>query len=625
MTEADMRQIRSLEEIIRKNSEAYYSGNGPHIDDNAFDLLVEQLKAIYPESEVLKSTGWGIKMESSKKIPHKYGKVIGIPDKIRPYEISKKFKKFNSFDICVITPKLDGCSVLLYYVNGQLEQALTRGDGEFGQNILSKVKSLVPNSIDNFTGVIRGEFIIPINAWNSKYKNEKSARNYAAGYLSRLEVDADEINNFRVVAYYAKPENGAWDKETQLRFLQDNSFDSVIYRIDTIHNLDGTVYTAESCQQLLNDISLGEFECDGLVFDCANAQFAVKWNTDGVETEVVDIIWQASRLGKFTPVVCINPVDISGATISRVTGNNYKYIIDNHIGIGSAIKIVRSGDVIPMITGVLTNSDKTNAPEICPHCGKPIVQDGVNIVCKNNKCPSRGNTTLMYFINNVTPIDGLGEQMLGKIINHFNVSNIPEFIQFANTYNTFDLLRFCNMTNGLGKVAFNKFSNLLNKYRDESLDLEKLFVGFGLPSLSTKSVAKIFELFGYKTLMEKLSSHSLQTIPGVNYIAIESLYENQDYIAEVIGLLNKEPHLTKNTKENNINYNLKVCITGALSVSRKAFLDICESYGIHEASIAKADILVTNDIESGSTKNKEAQKRGTKIMNEADFRKAYFI
>lgn len=181
------------------------------------------------------------------------------------------------------------------------------------------------------------------------------------------------------------------------------------------------------------------------------------------------------------------------------------------------------------------------------------------------------------------------------------------------------------MTSGLGKVAYAKFTKLFNIYRNESLDLEKVFVGLGLPSLSNKSVSKIFELFGYKTLMEKLSTHSLQTIPGVNYIAIESLYDNQAYIDEVISLLKNEPKLLKNTKENNIIYNIKVCITGALSVSRKAFLDICESYGIHESSIAKADILVTNDTESGSTKNKEAQKRGTKIMDEDTFRKVYFI
>jgi DNA ligase (NAD+) len=619
-------EIKQLETLIIKNSEAYYSGKNC-IPDPVFDHYVQRLAILDPENKVLKTTGWGMKVENERKQPHKYGKVIGIPDKIRPVDVQKKLKNLGTIhQPLFITPKLDGTSVLLYYENGKLEDALTRGDGEYGERILDKVRDIVPKFIEpSFTGRIRGEFIISKKIWNEVYAAaNKSARNYGSGLLLRKENFIQDVQNFNVVCYSVKPFDKELEFDDQINFLNHNGFYTVAVRL-----YDGKTVlpnTNEECKEILNCLNKDIFECDGLVvIDYNNNQFAVKWNESGVETVVKDIVWQSSRLGKFSPVVIIEPVELSGATINRTSGFNYQYIKDTGLGIGSTITIVRSGDVIPYIVSVDSPSKHQRIPDDCPRCNQPLCVDGVNLICTNPSCPGRNEGTLFHFINTVTPVDGIGEKMLQHLFISFKITNIKQFIDFANTYEPFNLLRFCNQTHGLGKAAYNKFRELLDKYRNETLNLDKVLIGLGLPSLGEKSVETVLDMYEYPTLIEKLKNQEVGSIAGTSYIVIQSLYTYREYIEEIIGSFRNIPvrMLKKSSKSGIIHKGIKICITGALSVSRREFLEECNLVGIEEASIAKAIILVTNNPNSGSGKAREAQKRGTKIMTEEEFRKEF--
>ena len=619
------KEIKQLEILIIKNSEAYYSGRNC-IPDEVFDHYVKRLAQLDPENEVIKSTGWGMKVQSTKKRPHRYGKVIGIPDKPKPEIVNKRIKNLGmEYKTAYISTKLDGCSILLYYKDGKLEEVLTRGDGDTGENVTDRISIMVPTVIDKtFTGRIRGEFIIDKDTWNRKYaENNKSARNYAAGLLNRDTFDEEEITDFRLICYKALDINNPMNFEEQQNFLENMGFYTVPYlKVDKIDS--NLLSTKESCNKLLSDLNQDVFECDGLVVNCDDIEFAVKWNEEGVETKVIDIKYQPSRLGKLTPVIYIEPVELSGATINKLSGFNYQFIVDNGVGVGSIIKVVRSGDVIPYITDIITNSRDNKIPEKCPVCGGELSIEGVNLICKNENCDSRGKGTLLYFIQTVTPVDGLGEKLLQILFTHFKINNVLQFIHFANTYDRLQLMRFCNITKGLGKSAFIKFKELLDKYRNESLNLVKIITGLGLPSLGEKSVKKILDIYSYQDLINALKDNTISSIPGVNYIAVQSLYLNYEYIENVVNSLRNIPFclLKRDIKDNIIDIG-KICITGPLSVSRKEFLDLCSDIGIEESSIAKADVLVTNTPNSNTNKNKEAIKRGIKVMSEKEFREKY--
>lgn len=617
-------EIKQLEKVITKNSEAYYSGRNC-IPDEVFDHYVKRLYELDPDNEVLKSTGWGIKIQSNQKKPHKYGKVIGIPDKPRPEMVMKKINSLGlNYKPLYISTKLDGCSLLLYYKKGSLEYVLTRGDGDYGEDVTDRISLIVPNHIESsFSGRIRGEFIIDKDTWDYKYaKDNKSARNYAAGLLNRDKFDIEEISDFRVICYKALNIDKTLTYEEQQNFLEQMGFYTVPY-LKVNHIESNLIDTKENCAKLLQELNKDIFECDGLVVNCENIEFAIKWNEEGKETQVLDIKYQPSRLGKMTPVIYIEPLELSGATINKLSGFNTQFIIDSGIGIGSIIKVVRSGDVIPYITEVVTTSKDNKIPEFCPICSEKLSMDGVNLVCNNMNCACRSKGTLMHFINIVTPVDGLGDKLLQSLLDYFSINSILKFIQFANDYNQLQLIRFCEKTPGLGSSAFNKFKKLLDRYT-ETLDLQKIIIGLGLPSLGEKSVKNIFDNYSYEELIDGLKNNTISNIPGINYIALQSLYTNLEYIDKVINSFQKLPvcELKKDEKFNIIDIR-RICITGPLSVSRKQFLDMCSNFGLEESSIAKADVLITNTPNSNTNKNKEAKKRGIPVMSEIEFIKKY--
>ena len=199
--------IKDLESQISYYATKYYNGE-PEISDEQFDMLVEKLRMLNPNSSVLK-TGWGFEVNGDK-VKHKYSH-IGSLDKTKTYEeIPNRFKDKTVF----ISPKLDGLSAVVYYENGKLVKAITRGNGEYGKDITDKLRLIVGPSIqDNkFTGAVRGELIINDTNWNilqSKYKDLIAPRNFAAGIINRKEIDEDikyiDLVVYKIVGQENKP------------------------------------------------------------------------------------------------------------------------------------------------------------------------------------------------------------------------------------------------------------------------------------------------------------------------------------------------------------------------------------------------------------------------------------
>ena len=351
-----------LEAQISYYATKYYSGE-PEISDEQFDLLVDKLRSIDPNSSVLK-TGWGFEVENDK-IKHKYSH-IGSLDKTKTYaDIPDRFKQKTIF----ISPKLDGLSAVAYYENGRLVRGITRGNGEFGKDITNKLIRIIGSQIfdKSFTGAVRGELIISNNNWNKlqdKYINLISPRNFAAGIINRKDID-DDIDMIDLVVYKVVGQENKpifTQREDMLQWLKTNFVHCIpIYYYPVLNETSWETYHT----QTFEDFKKLGYSLDGLVLTNPNVVYdtihngyifdevAFKFQAETTIVTVTDIEWNLTRTQKLVPVICFDKCYISDAEIQRATGFNAKYIYENKICVGTQVEICRSGEVIPYILGVI--------------------------------------------------------------------------------------------------------------------------------------------------------------------------------------------------------------------------------------------------------------------------------
>jgi len=247
------------------------------------------------------------------------------------FDITKAPLDVNS---CVASPKLDGAAVSLLYVDGNLELALTRGDGIQGRDITDKMRMLVPTEIRN-TGLIQvtGEVVAP--------REIPNARNFAAGALGLKSLTEFSTRPLVFVAYDALPRQASHyeGSMTVLRMMglrEVTTFDCSRYPTD------GVVY------RLKDSV---EFERLGYTSKHPRGAFALKEQAEGVETTLIDVVWQLGKSGVVSPVAILDPIEIGGATVSRATLHNIEYIRDLDLEIGCRVSVIRSGEIIPRIIG----------------------------------------------------------------------------------------------------------------------------------------------------------------------------------------------------------------------------------------------------------------------------------
>lgn len=308
----------NLKSYLDYCSEKYYSGE-PVISDEQFDYLSNLAKyepvGFTPKDNVLPHA---FRMYSLQKYYEGEGK---------PPKLEGKITR---------SPKIDGAAVSLLYVNGELVQALTRGDGKVGTVVTEKFTStnLVPHKIHTTAPVLQitGELAAP--------KHIENARNYASGSLSLKDVNEFKTRAVTFFAYGAQP--SLTDSFTlDMQCLKDVGFNTVLDpEIHNIYPCDGIVYR-------LDDIK--EFEDAGFTAKHPKGAYALKERKEAVETTLLAVEWQTGKTGKVTPVAILEPVMVDDALVSRATLNNIAYIRALDLRIGDTVGIIRAGEIIPQI------------------------------------------------------------------------------------------------------------------------------------------------------------------------------------------------------------------------------------------------------------------------------------
>ena len=354
-------RINELETLIPYYAKYYYEGESL-ISDNDFDKLTEELERLKPDSEILKKVGWGSE-ENSKgkiKVEHKYTEV-GSLTKTRVYEEIPDIFKQN--EVC-ISPKLDGLTMTLYYTDGKLDKAVTRGNGKVGIDKTYKMKKVLENKNiqlpEHFTGGIRGELLISKSNWEILKTNNPDAnnsRNFAAGLVNR-DDNPEELKYLDFVTYkvLGDTERRFKSKSEIVQFLKDSGFDTIynikvkilndwqqwaenLYKSDYPYQLDGLVMSLEDIRY--NDR-------DGIEY----TEFAYKFSSETAWSKVINIKYILSKNNRLVPTIQIEPIELLETTICNATGNNCKWILDREIQVGSRVLIEKKNEIIPNVVEV---------------------------------------------------------------------------------------------------------------------------------------------------------------------------------------------------------------------------------------------------------------------------------
>lgn len=301
-----------MRDFLDHASKLYYEGT-PVISDEEFDLLAEKHN--------YNSVGY----EVTDAISHAY----------QMYSLQKCFdisKAPLAVEDCVSSPKLDGAAVSLLYVDGNLELALTRGDGIQGRDITDKMCLLVPNKIDSTDLIqITGEVVAPSSVPNS--------RNFAAGSLGLKDLEEFKTRPLVFVAYDATP-SLASDYACSLELLYKMGLNVVTRFKAADYPTDGIVF------RLKSNVKFDEL---GHTSKHPRGAFALKEQAAGVITTLEDVKWQVGKSGVVSPVAILTPVMIGDATVGRATLHNIQYIRDLNLEIGCQVEVIRSGEIIPRV------------------------------------------------------------------------------------------------------------------------------------------------------------------------------------------------------------------------------------------------------------------------------------
>lgn len=626
--------VEDLEAQISYYSSKYYAGE-PEISDEQFDMLVDRLRQLKPTSAVL-NTGWGFEVIEDK-VKHKYAH-IGSLDKAKTYaDIPDRFKDTMIY----ISPKLDGLSAVVYYQNGKLVKGVTRGNGEYGKDITDKIYKIIGANISDtrFTGAVRGELIISTANWNKlqqKYDNLIAPRNFVAGIINRKGIDDDlqyvDLVVYKIVGQENKP---IFSNRQEILWWLNVNFKNAVseYYYPVLNEISWATY---------HDITFEQFKqlgygLDGLVLTNPNVQYnnqtmgyvydeeAFKFPSETTTTTIKEILWELTRTQRYVPVAVVEPVELSGAIVERATCNNAQWVKEMQLGAGAEVEITRSNEVIPQILTVLQPSEE-ELPSVCPVCGSRLNWDGVDLKCTNQLCPNIKLSDLQQWCENVGETDGLQFTIMKQYLDKYGITNIDDL--YAKAVEILYDLSTKKLT-----ITETKIAEFFNKLYVDAIPIEKALVGLNIPRLGDKT-AKI--LSTEPDLIDTLVRMACGSVYTEVYNDIQSkcnelvkeatttsiLYNLQKFktLRYTYDKFFEKSRLVYNTANADVKY---VAVTGSLkTMKRKDFEKFIATYGYElSSSIKSCEYLITNDPNSGSSKNKQAKENNIPIITEDEFLK----
>jgi len=616
-------KIKEIIDILKKSDKAYHDEGTPIITDINYDLLKERLKELSPKNAYFKKVGF----KPSDKIKVKLPFYLGSQDK-KKYddikELKKWFDKYNNPTEYYISEKLDGISCLIVNDDNNNIKIYTRGDGIYGIDITiikDYIKTITKNIPKNFA--IRGELLLSKKNWEKVKDKGVNPRNLVAGIINRKTINKKILSLIDFVAYDYLSER--LEIKNAMNYISSLGF-KIAKNLLVSHKMNND----ELLNYLKNFKINSEYEIDGIVIthnkkhllkDGKNPEysFAFKSNLllDEAEVNVIDVEWNVSKDKYLKPIVKFNPIIINGVSIKQATGFNADFIVKNKIGIGSIIKIQRSGDVIPHIIQILKEADNNEPlmPKIPYIWNKTKIDILIDTDEKNREQDIQIFTYFMKSLN----IKGISKGIITKLYDN-SYDTIYKLINIKKE----DLLKIEGFKDKSADNFINAISNIKKKSCNEIMIASNI-LGRGL---GEKKLELILNKYPYicsnKDKALKLTIDEIKLVDGMGEITskqfIENIHKFYNFYEE-LGMKLEKKEIEK--KENNIKINNKIenkhfVFTGFRNKEFEDYIKI--NNGIIDKTITKnTNYLIIKDKTKITVKVKDAMDKGIIIISIKDF------
>ena len=641
------RRIEELIETLNEASAAYYDEASEIMSNYEYDALYDELESLEKETgytplnSPTKNVGYTVQSELPKE-RHR-SRMLSL-DKTKSRE---ELAAWLGDHEGLLSWKLDGLTVVLTYEGGELVKAVTRGNGDIGEVITPNARVFVnvPKHIP-YKGhaVIRGEAVITyeefdrineaIDDADAKYKNP---RNLCSGSVRQLNSKITAERNVRFYAFTLSEADGV-DYEglrsNQMKWMAEQGFDVVEYvKVDNesifeaidnyaerVHSFeipsDGLVLTLEDLEYAATLGTTAKFPRDSLAF---------KWADQQAETILREIEWSPSRTGLLNPIAIFDPVELEGTTVKRASVHNLNIMETLKLGIGDTITVYKANMIIPQIGDNLTKSGNIELPSHCPVCDGTTeikLMTGTKVLtCTNPNCLAKQVKRFSLFVSrDALNIEGLSEQTLLKFIGLGYIKSFADIFRLENHRDEIVEL------DGFGKKSYDKLSSSIEKARHTVPT--RILVALGIPGVGVTTAAQIARACENK--WAKISSLSYDELIAINGIGevmardYESFFADEHNKSVVLDLVDELDIDESYEKAGEALSGEIFVITGSLEhyKSRTELKKEIEAQGGKVAgSVSKnTSYLVTNNPESGSSKNKAAAELGVKIITEDEIR-----
>ncbi|MBR0380443.1 MAG: NAD-dependent DNA ligase LigA [Mogibacterium sp.] len=643
MTTGEKRsRIDELTARLNEASRAYYTDGAEIITNYEYDAMYDELLALEDETGYIR--------DDSPSVNVGYETAAGLPKIVHESKMLSLNKTKDRDELKawlgdqkgLLSWKLDGLTVGLTYENGRLVQGVTRGNGVEGEVITANVLACrnVPKTIPHKgRTVLRGEAVIrysdferingAIEDADAKYKNP---RNLCSGSIRQLDPKITAERNVSFYAFALIRAEGAdlSSRRDQMEWMKQQGFDEVDYVMVDAESLSGAI---DRYEKAIPDFDIPS---DGLVLTLDDLEYsatlgetakypkdsiAFKWRDQQAETVLREIEWSPSRTGLLNPVAIFDPVELEGTTVSRASVHNINIMEDLELGIGDTVQVYKANMIIPQLAGNLTRSGNMEIPASCPVCGGPTLvkdEEGTKTLhCTNPDCLAKHVKKFSHFVSrDALNIEGLSESGLLKLIGIGAIKTFPDLFRLDRHEDEIVSME------GFGKKSYDNLTE--SAKRASHTTPARLLYGLGVPGIGVQNSNIICRACRNRWAeIQSLDEEALKDIDGVgdvmakDYAAYFADEKNAAVTAELLGLLTlDESFEAAGTSLEGKTF----VITGSLEhyANRKDLKAEIEAEGgkVAGSVSAKTDYLITNDPDSGSSKNRTARELGVAIITE---------
>ena len=650
----------ALRAEVALHNRAYYEQDAPTVTDDEYDRLVRELReleAAHPdwvpaEENSPAQTVGGAPSAAFQPVTHPtpMTSLDNVFDDAELGEWREKLARSLNLppdhDDFTFTGelKIDGLSVNLYYVDGVLQWAATRGNGRVGEMVTAQVLTIpeIPQKLDGLKGEleVRGEVYLSradFAAFNAQAEEMgtpllKNPRNGAAGALRQKDPEVTRTRNLKAILYSLGKRDGV-SARTQwevLEWLRERGFPTSRYS----EQLRGIAAAADYHARMTAARADFEFDADGTVLKLDSLKLqeesgftsraprwaiAYKFPVEEVETVLESVSIGVGRTGKLAPLAHLSPRLIEGSTVSKATLHNEDYIRDMDLRIGDTVRVRKSGGVIPQIMGVVLEKRPADAvpyvfPTHCPVCGEPVVrrEDDANTFCVNPLCPSQDFRAIEYFVSRgALDIQGVGEKLILQLLDAGLVKDPADLYSLS-----------AEQLSGLERGGDKKAQNLLKQLEDsKTKPLWRFINALGIPGVGQRNAQALAGAFGTLDAFIAATPETIEAVPGLGKVLAGKVVSalalpKTQAILQKLRAAGVSPQAEAVTRTDHL-AGLNFVLTGTLSRPRDQIKAELEAAGgrVTGSVTKKTSYLIAGE-EAGS-KLERAQELGVSVLDEA--------